>query len=181
MSVPGQYDPQPPRQDRGPNTILIVMLVGLGILSLACCGLCGGCVVVTRQVGQEVGKGLKGAIEQSRLFSAIGQAQDAVRNHPQVIERLGEPLEFLPGDDPPLRRPLEARETFQFDVRGPQGTAIVSVVATPAENVPSSPYRAATISVTFPDGTVIHVPHPPGSDAAPPPAEAPEGRSAADK
>jgi hypothetical protein len=56
------------------------------------------------------------------------------------------------------------------------GTAIVSVVATPAENVPYSPYRAATISVTFPDGTVIHVPPLPVSDAGSPPTEAPEGR-----
>jgi hypothetical protein len=39
MSVPGQFDPQPPRQDRGPNTILIVLLVVLGLLALACCGL----------------------------------------------------------------------------------------------------------------------------------------------
>jgi hypothetical protein len=50
-----------------------------------------------------------------------------------------------------------AGETLQFDVKGPNGGGIVSVVATSQAD---GTYRAATITVTFDDGTTIDVPVP---------------------
>jgi hypothetical protein len=147
----------PPKS--GGSSWLIVLIVVLLLLFLTCGGLCGGCVYLGRQAAVQVGKAAQQFAEFVQLVPAYAATQQAVDNDPQVIDRLGQPITT---QAMPTRQNAGALkpsgETFQYDIRGPKGTAIVSGVAT-ADSA-SGPWRVATITVTFADGSLVTVPAP---------------------
>ena len=151
-------NPNPPSQS-GASGWLVVLLVVALLIVLVCGGLCGGCIYLGRQAAVQVGKaaGEFGAF--MAMVPAYAATQQAVDNDPQVIDRLGEPIKTLAMPQRQNTGELKpAGETFQYDIEGPKGTAIVSGVAT-AES-PTGPWRVSTIRVTFSDGSVITVPAP---------------------
>jgi hypothetical protein len=159
MSHPSQFSPSPQQSGGGGTSVLVIVLVILGVLLVVCGGVCAGCVYLARSSVGVVQKGLEEGVKFVQLAPAYKEANLAVMNNEQVIDRLGEPIE--PTEATPLFRhdgkgPLnKSGETFQFDVKGPKGTGIVSVVATgDADNV----FHPAKITVTFSDGSVVDVP-----------------------
>jgi hypothetical protein len=138
---------------------LTVLLVVLLLLVLTCGGLCGGCIYLGRRAAVQVGKTAAEFGAFVTLVPAYAATQQAVDNDPQVIDRLGQPITTLamptrqnPGNLNPQG------ETFQYDIRGPKGTAIVSGVA--SADSAAGPWRVATIAVTFSDGSLVTVPAP---------------------
>jgi Cytochrome oxidase complex assembly protein 1 len=170
MSHPSQYSPPPQQSGGGGTSVLVIVLVILGVLVVVCGGVCAGCFYLVGKSATVVQKGLEEGFKFVQLAAAYSEAHEAVSENQQVIDRLGEPIE--PVQATPLFRhdgkgPLKkSGETFQFDVKGPKGTGIVSVVATgDNENI----FHPAKITVTFADGTVVDVP----VAKVEPPAEAP--------
>ena len=158
MSHPSQFSP-PPQQSGGGTSVLVIVLVILGVLVVVCGGACAGCFYFVGKSASVVQKGLEEGFKFVQLAAAYSEANEAVWKNQQVIDRLGEPIE--PVEVTPLFRhegkgPLKkSGETFQFDVKGPKGTGIVSVVATgDDENI----FHPAKITVTFGDGSVVDVP-----------------------
>jgi Cytochrome oxidase complex assembly protein 1 len=147
--------PTPPPKSGG-SSWLIVLLVTLALMLLTCAGLCGGCVYLGQRAAVQVGKAAGEFAVQLALLPAFAATQQAVDSDPQVIERLGQPIETLAMPTRQNRGELKpSGETFQYDIRGPKGTAIVSGVAT--ADSPTGPWRVSTITVTFADGSVITV------------------------
>jgi hypothetical protein len=101
-------------------------------------------------------------------------AIDAVAANKEVRERLGEPVEPLPDAEKLYRRKGGAPvapggpggqlgpQTIEFDIQGPKGRAVVSVVAGSAESggPGMGAYRAMDIAVKFADESIIKVPPP---------------------
>lgn len=102
---------------------------------------------------------------------------DAVAQHPAIVERLGEPVEPLedaealyrvkptasePVSGSPGMVPLPSSQIIEFDIRGPKGSAVVSVKAGTgsAELGGAATYRATEITVKFSDGAEVSVPAP---------------------
>jgi hypothetical protein len=155
MSTPSQFGP-PPQQSGGGITWLVVLLVILVVLLLACGGLCAGCVFVAQRAGTVLEKGLEEGMQQLVLLQPYAEAHAAVQADQRVIDRLGEPIEAIDYKRQSEGKLNTAGETLQFDIKGPKGTGIVSVVATPEGET----WKARTITVTFEDGSVIDVPPP---------------------
>jgi len=135
----------------------IVLLVVLLLLVLTCGGLCGGCIYLGKQAAVQVGKTAAEFGAFVTLVPAYAATQQAVDNDPQVIDRLGQPITTLAM--PTRQNSGEMKpegETFQYDIRGPNGTAIVSGVAT----ADGGAWRVSTITVTFSDGSLVTVPTP---------------------
>jgi Na+-translocating ferredoxin:NAD+ oxidoreductase RnfG subunit len=161
MSMPNQ--PAPP--SRGGNKVLMIVLIVLAVLAVGCCGLCGGCYVMTRTVVKKADKSISAIMEEAaktaQLAPAYLDAMRAVETNQAVIDRLGEPITQA-DTMKPFEREAEgelkpAGETIQFDVKGPKGTGIVSLVAV-AET--GGNFHPAKITVTFEDGSVVDVPTP---------------------
>jgi len=169
MSNPSQYGPPSQQSGGGGTSVLMIVLIVLGVLVVMCAGLCGGCYLVVRRAGTEIGKGLEEGIKYVQLTPAYVEAQQAVASHQPVIDRLGEPIEPS-GDAAPFRHEgkgalNKSGETIQFDVKGPKGTGIVSVVATAGDD---AIFHPAKITVTFSDGAVVDVPVAAANPATPP-------------
>jgi hypothetical protein len=131
----------------------IVLIVAL-VLALACGGLCAGCLYVAGQGASAAKRGIEEGLKAVQLAAAYSTAETAVLSDPAVIERLGEPLERT--TEPQRQNTGDLKpsgETFQFDVKGPKGTAIVSAVAT-ANN---GPFKVTTITVKLSDGSTLDV------------------------
>jgi hypothetical protein len=168
MSHPSQYSPPPQQSGGGGTSVLVIVLVILGVLVVVCGGVCAGCFYLVGKSATVVQKGIEEGVKFVQLTVAYKEANLAVMNDEQVTGRLGEPIEpveatslFRHEGTGPLKK---SGETFQFDVKGPKGTGIVSVVAT-GDN--ENNFHPAKITVTFTDGTVVDVP----VSAAEPPAE----------
>ena len=150
MSVPN-YEPPPRKSGGGWLTVLLVVLL---LIVLSCAGLCGGCYVVGRNVSRQASKSLEEGLEYLQLMPAFVATQQAVMADPQVKDRLGDPIEVPAMPTRKTEGKLNPKgETFQFDISGPKGTAIVSGVATKEGEL----FRAQTITVTFADNSVVNI------------------------
>jgi hypothetical protein len=148
---------QPPQS--GGTSWLTILLAILLLMVLTCTGLCGGCILLGRRAAVQVGKQAEQFAGYLALTPAFVAAQQAVDNDPQVIDRLGQPITTLAMPTRQSQGPLKpSGETFQYDIRGPQGAAIVSGVATADSS--AGPWRVETITVTFSDGSVVTIPVP---------------------
>jgi hypothetical protein len=161
MSAPSQFGPSPPSSGGGLSTLLIVVLVIVGALALACCGICSGCMFLGQRAVDVAKKVAEDELNYFFLQPAFLTALGAVLEDSRVSDRLGEPIQNKEESSRPYRRTSTgevnpAGEIIQFDIRGPKGTAIVSVVATQGETE-SAPYRASKITVTFSDGSVLDI------------------------
>jgi hypothetical protein len=159
MSHPSQYSPPPQQSGGGGTSVLVIVLIILGVLLVVCGGLCAGCVYFVGRSATVVQKGIAEGIKFVQLAPAYSEAQEAVAANQQVIDRLGEPIEPVVSASPFRHEGKgelnKSGETIQFDVKGPKGTGIVSVVATgDADNI----FHPAKITVTFGDGAVVDVP-----------------------
>lgn len=166
MSVPGQFDPPPPKS--GGNSTLKIVLIVLAVLILGCGGLCAGCLVIANKAGTAFKATLEEGLQSMQLAVVYTQALESVKENTAVVERLGEPI--TPADSGegiklPYKRQGEgqlnpAGETLQFDVKGPKGKGIVTALAKPDSQ---GLYRATKITVMFEDASSIEVP--PKADA----------------
>jgi hypothetical protein len=128
----------------------------VGVILLGCAGICGGCLYVAGRTANQAGKLIE---ETVKLGGAYVTTESAVRGDQQVIDRLGEPMEMT--SQPKRQNTGEynpSGETFQFDIKGAKGTAIVSAVATAPDK--ASAFKVTKITVTFSDGSVVDVPPP---------------------
>ena len=152
MSAPSQFSP-PQQSSGGGSSALKIILIILAVLLLGCGGLCAGCLYVAGRTAKEAGKAIEEAV---KLGGAYDTTESTVRGDPQVIDRLGEPIEMT--SMPKRQNNGEYKtsgETFQFDIKGSKGTAIVSAVATAPDK--TSPFKVTKITVTFNDGSVVDV------------------------
>lgn len=197
MSTPNQLPPQPPRSGVG-STASLLGLVLLPLMVVICGGICAGVLFILAFHGESLAERAENTFQRvaaggpvivtkaapmqpgvndwmsQRVFAPVYTAAiDAVATNPQVIERLGEPVEPLE-DAEELYRRIDTEEAIppgnlgvpsggiEFDVKGPKGSAVVTVVAN-TEEVAGRGYsalRAKTITVKFSDGTTIEVPAP---------------------
>jgi hypothetical protein len=151
MSAPNQPGPS----SGGGSSVLAIVLIVVGVILLACAGICGGCLYVAGKGASAVNKGIEEGLKQLQLATAYAATEAAVQQNEQVKARLGEPVTA----EPPQRQGTGdlklSGETFQFDIKGPNGTAIVSAVATASSK--DSPFKVTKITVTFADGSVVDV------------------------
>jgi flagellar basal body-associated protein FliL len=161
MSAPSQFSP-PPQSSGGGSSALKIILIILAVLLIGCGGLCAGCLYVAGRTAKEAGKAFE---EFAKLGTAYANTQSAVTSDPQVIDRLGEPIEMTSQAKRQNTGEYNTSgETFQFDIKGPKGTAIVSAVATAPDK--NSPFKVTKITVTFSDGSVVDV-QPPSEQFSP--------------
>ena len=157
MSSPSQFGPSPQQSGGGGSSVLVIVLIILGVMLLACAGLCGGCYLVARRAGESISKGVEEGIKIALLSPAFAEAEESATSNAEVIQRLGEPVELKTFPQRQGSGELNrAGETIQFDIKGTKGTAIVSAVATSA--AVNEPFHVAKITVTFSDGSVIDIP-----------------------
>jgi hypothetical protein len=199
MSAPGQFDPSRGQaSQKGGCAVLIIVLALLGTMSL-CCGVLGvaGFVLSLRMGKQEGPKWQPPAFIQppptvfaspvndwlaDRLLSPVYvTALDAVVMNPDVIEALGDSIAPPSGGEEgaSLYRRVgmgdlnPAGETIEFDIKGPKGAAVVSVLATGPDNVAGPPggyveYHVTKIKVKLEGGSEIDVPAPSDQPAVKP-------------
>src|SRR5262245_30508262 len=125
--------------------------------------------------GPPVRQGVNDWMSQRVLAPVYTAALDAVTGNKKVIERLGKPVEPLEDADELYRRRIPANPdeiagsnvkgtVIEFDIKGPKGGAVVTVVAASdapqGQNTGWMALRATKILVKFSDGTSIDVPPP---------------------
>jgi hypothetical protein len=180
MSIPGPLNPPPARQTLrgGP---LVRLIVGVLLASFVVWGVCAGFVLlVLPDVRSSLQKGKATALTATRgnpmdwwtarvLSEVYTRALDATTTHEEVIERLGEPVEIdLEAEDLYRRQGSEPlgqgdwTETIEFDLKGPQGKATVSVQSRGAPQS-GEMMRIQKIEVTFDDASTIEV-EPPAAE-----------------
>jgi len=165
-----QPEAVPEPKSRG-KTCLVVGLVLLVVAGLLCAGLCGGLFLV----------GVWGIKQLPPYQMALEQVQQA----PEVIERLGEPIEDATRM-PQIQQSQQDGQgsaTIDFDVEGPNGKAHVRTQARMIDGA----WGLTLVEVTFADGQRISLgtgddgtedapkwtppeegPQAPGADVAPP-------------
>jgi hypothetical protein len=149
MSAPSSSSPP-----SGGSSALKVVLIVLAVMALACAGTCAGCVYLAKQGANIAQQKAKELIDQAQLEMAYQTTRDAVSRDEQVVEKLGEPLNFTTPKRDGTGELKRSGETFQMDVTGPKGAAIVSAIAV-AEG--SGPFKVTTITVKLTDGTTLDV------------------------
>ena len=127
--------------------MLVIILIVLGVLLLACAGICGGCLLVAQRAATEVGS----AIE---LLPIQAAASEAVLGDPAVMEKLGAPVQQTsPAAREGSGEVQPAGETFTFDLSGPKGKAKVRCSALKDAGT----WRLTVITVECSDGTTLNV------------------------
>jgi len=187
MSVPNQSGTQ--QQGAGSSkTAILVVLLAVGLMAGLCCaGTCGGLAFVYTRTDvlqnaqatlqkddaePTVPPDVLDWITRAQLSRAYTQALDAVTADKNVIAALGDAIDS-PNDPSKLFRrtnsgQLQGEETIEFDIKGQNGAAVVSVVCAPALISPSGAmpggfeggYQPQKITITLNDGTQINVPPP---------------------
>jgi len=146
----GQFDPGPQRRGGGGMSVLVIILIVLGVLVLLCAGICGGCVYVAQNAARS-------GMAWAELMPTMDQAISAVSSDPQVIDKLGEPVEIntLPARDGSGEL-KPGGEDFHFTVKGPKGTGKVKGTA----RQESGSWRITALTVQASDGSTFNVPPP---------------------
>jgi hypothetical protein len=186
MSEPTQFHSPPKKPARDKGSTLLFVALGVAGVSLACCGGIGVAVLLLFTMRDSTRKKVQAAIEDQLPAQLVPQrweedwmtmeqltrgyttALDAVTADKRVIERLGDDIEAIIGNNDKLfRRERTGRlsqsdEPIEFDVKGPKGTATVRVVCTAAQGLPGSfPWsRPTKITVKFKDDAELDVPPP---------------------
>jgi hypothetical protein len=118
-------------------------------------------MLIPRNANTPFEKGLQENMQLAELSFAYLEALQQSETNQEVANRLGE---WISSGDTllPFQRSGSGKlnpegETIKFDIKGPNGRGVVKVLA--VCNAKET-YRAAKITVTFDDGTVIDVPPP---------------------
>ena len=151
----GPYNGPPRSSGGGGSTVLIVVLVILGVVGVLCVGICAlGFMGLSWGVQEGQKAASKAAVEFQGAFEVgllVVQAEMAVAGHPQVKEKLGDPIEAdVDSTAAPTGRKAEA---FDFGVSGPKGKATAHVTSMRQDGS----WKIQTIQVKFDDGSVIDV------------------------
>lgn len=180
----------PSLPSRGSNGRFVGAIVIAGIfLALGSWSLCAGIIYVgfpstqnaLQQASQRIASKVTSPVGANDWWTARVLSQvyttalDAAAADPTVIEQLGEPIEpRMQGDDLyrrkntslmdalPLDPQVQREDTLEFDIQGPKGSAVVTVVS--SGNINGS-LTIKTIAVTLSDGTLVEV-TPPKAAAA---------------
>jgi len=159
--------------------LLILGLTGFGAGLLMCCGLAATGLMLTRTTVQRQAKNAMRIVTTGQprwvedwaviemLTPVYTSALDAIAANARVTEQLGSDIEATDDTGQLFRRKakgsIRAEETLEFDIKGSQGRATVSVVANSMVGNPQGRrhgLRAESITVTLSDGTAIKVPPP---------------------
>ena len=142
MSSPEPYG----QQNSGGGSFFTIVLVILGIILLMCAGVCGGCVFL----GYRAQQGAQQMLQTLSLAIRVGAPFMAVSNSPEVIAKIGEPIEHN-GEN--AMREISPNE-IAVDIKGPSGTAVMTVLY--RGTAPNQ--ELSGVKVTFEDGSTIDIP-----------------------
>lgn len=164
MSTPGKFETGGPPPRGGGSRVLITILIVVGVLLVACAGLCGGCIFVAQRAAKEaqraakeVGEEVGAAIE---LMPVMTSVQTAVAEDDQVKQRLGEPVQITSTPERGNTGELDpVHESFTFGISGPNGTADVTGHATKVDGA----WKVTQIEVVPAEGEKFEVPPPEGA------------------
>ena len=151
MSSSSQFGPStPPPPSSGGRSVLTIVLIVFGVLLLLCAGICGGCVYLTKNA-------VEAGAAWAELTPVMSAAMSAVQNDPQVIDKLGQPIEVT---SIPVRTGTgelkSANEDFEFSLKGPKAAAEVKGSATKDVGT----WKVTAITVQTSDGATFNVPPP---------------------
>jgi len=151
MSSSSQFGPSaPPPQKSGGTSVLMIVLIVFGVLFLLCAGICGGCMILTRSAAQS-------GMAYVELLPTMESAISAAQRDPQVIDKLGEPIEITSIPARTGSGELKgANEDFEFKLKGSKGTATVKGSA--MKDVGT--WKVTAITVQTSDGATFNVPPP---------------------
>jgi len=188
MSSPNKFSPPAKPPGGGSSLVIAIVLLAAGMLSTLCCaGFGAGLFVYSHRSGKSIAQVAKSIQQQiptppvvtpgwaedwmvmEMLARAYTKSLDAVAADKRVIERLGEPIEPISDSDKLFRRERKGSlsnedESFEFDISGPKGKAVVHVISQVARGVPPvsvySPegFQPLKITVKFSDDSSIEVP-----------------------
>lgn len=161
---------QQPSGASGCVAVAVVLMVLL-VMALGCAGLGAGLFFVYRSAetpiwqapgsiplpGRASPQSANDWMTSRTLAPVYTTALDAVAADQSVIEQLGDAIEPVQREDSNELFRRRDEKTIEFDIRGPKGTALVSVVASVAQNGES---RVTKISVKLSDGSIVDVPPP---------------------
>jgi hypothetical protein len=151
MSSSSQFGPSTPApQKSGGGSVLMIILIVCGVLLLLCAGICGGCVYVTQSA-------VTSGAAWVELTPVMSAAMNAAQSDQQVLDKLGEPIEISAIPTRTGTGELKpANEDFQFELKGPKGTAKVKGSATKDVGT----WKVTAITVQASDGATFTVPPP---------------------
>jgi cytochrome oxidase complex assembly protein 1 len=148
MSSSSQFGPSAPApQKSGGGSVLMIILIVCGVLLLLCAGICGGCVYVTQSA-------VKSGAAWVELMPVMTAAMGAAQADQQVLDKLGEPIEVSAVPTRTGTGELNTvNEDFQFELKGPKGSAKVKGSATKEAGT----WKVTAISVQTSDGATFTV------------------------
>jgi len=148
MSSSSQFGPSaPPPQKSGGSSVLMIVLIVFGVLFLLCAGICGGCVYLTQSA-------VTSGAAWVELTPVMSAAMNAAQSDQQVLDKLGEPIEIIAIPTRAGSGELKpANEDFQFELKGPKGTATVKGSATKDVGT----WKVTAITVQTSDGATFTV------------------------
>lgn len=150
MSSSSQFGPSaPPPQSSSGRSILMILLIVFGVLLLSCVGVCGGIALWTRSA-------IKSGAAWIEMTPVMSAAMSATQRDPQIIDKLGEPVEPISIPARTGSGELTSNEDFQFELKGPKGTAKVKGSATKEVGT----WKVTAITVQTSDGATFNVPPP---------------------
>jgi Cytochrome oxidase complex assembly protein 1 len=150
VSSSSQFSPStPPTQSSSGRSILLILLIVFGVLLLSCVGVCGGIALWTRSA-------IKSGAAWIEMTPVMSAAMSATQSDPQVIDKLGEPIEPTSIPTRTGRGELTSNEDFQFELKGPKGTAKVKGSATKEVGT----WKVTALTVQTSDGATFNVPPP---------------------
>jgi len=171
----------PPRQSSsgGAGQVLVIVAVIVGCLVLVCCGGLGvlGAIFYTRaekslaEAQQAIQQGVRNPptpkweddwVAMHALTAVYTAVVDAAVSNPQLIERLGEPMETVDNDSALFRRErkgmLDAQEAFEFDLQGPKGKATIHVECSTSAQL--GLHQPVKVIAKSEDGSELELPAP---------------------
>lgn len=170
MSNPSEPLPPPKEPRRNSGTLLAAIVIAVVLMAIGCAGVCGGFLYFAapqarqamRQANLPVlrvpGRPDPNDWMTTRTLSEIyTNSLAAIAEHKPVTDALGIPVvpdlqadEIFRNTGDPLSR---QGQSIEFDIQGPDGTAVVAVSAINPESI-------TEIIVTLEDGSTIVVPPP---------------------
>jgi hypothetical protein len=178
MSAPHQTKPgQSATGDTG--QIVLILVVVFSCLAAVCCGGIGvlGAIFYTRaeksiaEVQQSLQESIRNPplpkweddwVAMHALTAVYTAVVDAAVGNPQLIERLGAPMETVDNDAGLFRRQrkgiLDAQEVFEFDLQGPKGKATIQVECSTSAQM--GLHQPIKVIAKFDDDTELELPAP---------------------
>jgi hypothetical protein len=125
----------------------VIILIVMGVLLLACAGICGGIVFLTRSAAEA-------GMAYVELLPTMDNAMNAAMNDQQVIDKLGGPVEVSAIPARTGSGELKgANEDFEFSLKGSKTSAKVKASASKELGT----WKVTAITVQTADGATFTV------------------------